>query len=77
MKFFRNLNPKNEKKKIYIYIYIYIQPEKFIGSQIYLVKMSNRDLRVINEECNCQNINEVKYNENENVKCYMIENEDI
>ena len=51
MKFFRNLNPKNEKK---------IQPEKFIESQINLVKMSNWDLRVINEERNCQNINEVK-----------------
>ena len=51
MKFFRNLNPKNEKN---------IQPGKFIGSQINLVKMSNGDLRVINEECNCQNANEVK-----------------
>ena len=51
MKFFRNLNPRNEKN---------IQPGKFIGSQINLVKMSNEDLRVINEECNCQNVNEVK-----------------
>ena len=51
MKFFWNLNPKNEKN---------IQPAKFIGSQINLVKMSNRDLRVINEEYNCQNVNEVK-----------------
>ena len=51
MKFFRNLNPKNEKN---------IQPGKLIGSQINLVKMSNRDLRVINEECNFQNVNEVK-----------------
>ena len=52
MKFFRNLNPKNEKKNI--------QPEKFIGSQINLVKMSNENLKVINEEYNCQNVNEVK-----------------
>ena len=51
MKFFWNLNPKNKKN---------IQPEKFIGSQINLVKMSNVDLRVINEECNYQNVNEVK-----------------
>ena len=51
MKFFRNLNSKNKK---------YIQPGNFIGSQINLVKMSNGDLRVINEECNCQNVNEVK-----------------
>ena len=51
MKLFRNLNPKNEKN---------IQPEKFIGSQINLVKMSNGDLRVINEECNCKNVNEMK-----------------
>ena len=51
MKFSRNLNPKNEKN---------IQPEKFIGIQINLIKMSNEDLRVINEECNCQNVNEVK-----------------
>ena len=51
MKFFRNLNPKNEKN---------IQPGKFIGRQINLVKMSNGDLRVINEECNCKNVNEVK-----------------
>ena len=51
MKIFQNLNPKNKKN---------IQPEKFIGSKINLVKMSNMDLRVINEECNCQNVNEVK-----------------
>ena len=51
MNFFRNLNPKNKKN---------IQPEKFIGSQINFVKMSNGDLRVINEECNCPNVNEVK-----------------
>ena len=61
MKFFQNLNPKNEKNK---------QPGKFIGSQINLVKMSNGDLRVINEECNCQNVNEVQCNENESeMKC--------
>ena len=51
MKIFQNLNPKNEKN---------IQPEKFIGSQINLVKMLNGDLRVINEECNFQNVNKVK-----------------
>ena len=50
MKFFRDLNPKNKKN---------IQPEKFIGSQINLVKISNGDLRVTNEECTCQNVNEV------------------
>ena len=51
MKFFRNLNHKNKKN---------IQPGKFIGSQINLVKMLNGDLKVINEECNCQNVNEEK-----------------
>ena len=51
MKILWNLNPKNEKN---------IQPGKFIESQINLVKMSYGDLRVINEECNCQNVNEVK-----------------
>ena len=51
MKFFRNLNPKNKKN---------IQSGKFIGKQINLAKMSNGDLKVINEECNCQNVNEVK-----------------
>ena len=40
MKFFRNLNPKNEKN---------IQPGKFIGSQINLVKMSNGEPRVLHE----------------------------
>ena len=51
MKFFWNINPKNKKN---------IQPEKVIGRQINLVKMSKGGLRVINEECNCQNVNEVK-----------------
>ena len=51
MKFFRNLNHKNEKN---------IQPENFIGSQINLVKMSNRDLSVLNEECSVKNVNEMK-----------------
>ena len=61
MKFFRNLNPKNKKKNT---------TQKFFRSQINLVKISNGDLRVINEECNCQNVNEVKLNENESeVKC--------
>ena len=50
MKFFRNLNLKNKKN---------IQPGKFIGNQINLIKMSNGNLMVINEECNCQNVNEV------------------
>ena len=51
MKFFQILNPKNEKK--YSTRKIYRTPNNF-------VKMSNGDLRVINEECNCQNVNEVK-----------------
>ena len=51
MKFSRNLNPKNEKN---------IQPEKFIGSQINLVKMSNRDPMVLNKECSVKNMNEMK-----------------
>ena len=51
MKIFQNLNPKNEK---------IIQPRKFIGSQINLVKMSNGDLRVLNEECSVKNMNEMK-----------------
>ena len=53
MKFFRNLNPKNKKN---------IQPGKFTGSQINLVKMSNRHLRVLNEECSVENMNEMKMN---------------
>ena len=53
MKFFQNLNPKNEKN---------IQPEKFTGSQINLVKMSNEDLRVLNEKCSIKNMNEMKMN---------------
>ena len=51
MKFFRNLNHKNEK---------YIQPENFIGSQINLLKMSNGDPSVLNEECSVKNMNEMK-----------------
>ena len=30
-----------------------IQTRKFYRSQINLVKMSNEDLRVVNEECKC------------------------
>ena len=51
MKIFQNLNPKNEKN---------IQTEKFIGSQINLVKMSNMDPRVLNEKCSVKNMNEMK-----------------
>ena len=51
MKFFRNLNHKNEKN---------IQPEKFTGSQINLLKISNGDPRVLNEECSVKNMNEMK-----------------
>ena len=51
MKFFRNLNPKNEKN---------LQLGKFIGSQINLVKMSNGDPRVLNEKYKCKNVNEMK-----------------
>ena len=51
MKFFRNLNHKKEKN---------IQPRNFIGSQINLVKMSNGDLTVLNEECSVKNMNEMK-----------------
>ena len=51
MKIFQNLNPKNKKN---------IQPRKFIGSQIILVKMSNGDPRVRNEECSVKNMNEMK-----------------
>ena len=51
MNIFQNLNPKNEKN---------IQPEKFIGSQINLVKMSNGDLRVLNEKYKCKSVNEMK-----------------
>ena len=51
MKFFWNLNSKNEKN---------IQPEKFTRSQINLIKMSNRDPRVLNEECSVKNMNEMK-----------------
>ena len=53
MKFFQNLNPKNEKN---------IQARKFIESQINLVKMSNGDPRVLNEVCSVKNMNEIKMN---------------
>ena len=51
MKFLRNLNPKNQKN---------IQPGKFIGSQINLVKMSNEDPRVLNEKYKFKSVNEMK-----------------
>ena len=51
MKFFRNLNHKNKKN---------IQLRNFIGSQINLVKMSNRDPSVPNEEGSVKNMNEMK-----------------
>ena len=51
MKFFRNLNPTNEKN---------VQPEKFTGSQKKIVKISNGDPRVLNEECSVKNMNEIK-----------------
>ena len=53
MKFFRNLNPKNEKN---------IQPVKFTGNQINLVKMSNWDPMVLNEEFSVKNMNEMNLN---------------
>ena len=51
MKIFRNLNHKNEKN---------IQLINFIGRQINLVKMSNGDPSVVNEECSVKNMNEMK-----------------
>ena len=51
MKFFWNLNPKNEKN---------IQSENFTERKINLVRMSNRDPRVLNEECSVKNMNEMK-----------------
>ena len=51
MKIFQNLNPKNEK---------IIQLEKFIGSQINLVKMSNGDPRVLNEMYKFTSVKEMK-----------------
>ena len=42
-----------------------IKTRKFYKSQINLVKMSNEDLRVINEECKCSKENEMKSSENE------------
>ena len=52
MKIFLNLNPKNEKKNI--------QPGKFTRSQINLVKMSNGNPKILNEECSVKNMNEMK-----------------
>ena len=37
-----------------------IKTQKFYRNQINLVKMSNEDLRVINEECKCLNENKMK-----------------
>ena len=37
-----------------------IKTRKFYRSQINLVKMSNEDLRVINELCKCQSIDKMK-----------------
>ena len=37
-----------------------IKIKKFYRSQINLVKMSNKDLRVLNEECNVKNVNKMK-----------------
>ena len=51
MNFFQNLNPKNEKN---------IQPGKFTRNQINLIKMSNEDPRVLNDECSVKNMNEMK-----------------
>ena len=51
MKFFQNLNHKNEKN---------IQPKNLLESQINLVKMSNGDPSVLNEECSVKNMNEMK-----------------
>ena len=51
MKMFQNLNHKNEKN---------IHPGNFIGSQINLVKRSNGDPSVLNEECSVKNMNEMK-----------------
>ena len=51
MNFFWNLNYKNEKK---------YTAGNFIGSQINLVKMSNGNPSVLNEECSVKNMNEMK-----------------
>ena len=53
MKIFQNLNPMNKKN---------MQPKKFTGSQKNLVKMSNMNPRVLNEECSVKNMNEMKMN---------------
>ena len=42
-----------------------IKTGKLYKSQINLVKMSIKDLRVINEKCKCQNENVIKCIENE------------
>ena len=39
-----------------------IQPKKFTGRQINLVKMSNGDPRVLNKEYSVKNMNEMKMN---------------
>ena len=41
-----------------------IKTWKFNMSQINLVNMSNEDLRVLNEYCKCQSINEMKRSRN-------------
>ena len=51
MKFFRNLNHKNEKN---------IQTGNFIENELNLVKMSNGDPRVLNEKYKCKSVNEMK-----------------
>ena len=51
MKFFRNLNHKNEKN---------IQLGNFIENQINLIKMSNGHPSVLNGECSVKNMNEMK-----------------
>ena len=43
-----------------------IKTRKFYKSQINLVKMSNENLKVINESCKCQSINKMKLSGNEN-----------
>ena len=45
-----------------------IKTRKFNRNQINLIKISNEDLRIINEYCKCQNINEIKKNENKALK---------
>ena len=61
MKFFRNLNHKNEKKYT-TWNEKNMQLGKFIGSQINLLKISNGDSRVLNDDCSVKNMNEMKMN---------------